>query len=127
MGSLRAREIEAQLKNLRTIENKIGYEFNRLRDRIQNIGTSDYVMRKSMIFRDNYLRDMEKYLHLENFDLLMSKLNSVKNPIKFFELVSQDEIIGDLTYQSDQYYSQQEFNRFVENVVGLEVEDTINM
>lgn len=113
MGSMRAREIQAQIRNLNSIENKTGYEFNRLRNRIQNIGTSDYIMKKSIVYRENYLKEMQKYASFDNYEKLMAKLEAIKNPITFYEYVSKNEIIADLTYQSDQYYSQQEFNQFV--------------
>lgn len=119
MGSTRSREIEAQIKNLKQIENKKGYEFKRLKERIQNIGRSDYIMKKAMIYRENYLKEMEKYSHFDNYDKLMTKLNSIQNPVSFYEYVSKNELTQDLTYQSDQYYSQQEFNRFVEEL-GIE-------
>lgn len=119
MGSTRAREIEAQIKNLKQIENKKGYEFKRLKERIQNVGRSDYIMKKAMIYRENYLKEMEKYSHFDNYDKLMAKLNSIQNPVSFYEYVSKNELTQDLTYQSDQYYSQQEFNRFVEEL-GIE-------
>lgn len=123
MGSQRAREIEAQIRNLKQIENKKGYEFKRLKERIQNLGTSDYIMRKAIIYRENYLKEMEKYSHFDNYDKLMTKLNSIQNPITFFDYVSKNELTEDLTYQSDQYYSQQEFNRFVEELGIEDIED----
>ena len=84
MGSQRAREIEGQLKNLKQIENKKGYKFKRLKERIQNIGTSDYIMKKAIIYRENYLKEMKKYSHFDNYDKLMTKLNSIQNPISLF-------------------------------------------
>lgn len=123
MGSLRVREIESQIKNLKQIETKKGYEFKRLSDRIKNIGTSDYVMKKAIVYRDNYLREMEKYSHFENYDKLINKLKSISNPVSFFDFVSKNELTQDLTYQSDQYYSQQEFNRFIEELGIEDIED----
>lgn len=114
MGSTKVRAIQSQIKNLKMIETKKGYEFNALRRRIRKMGASDYEMKKAIIYREKYLKEMEKYSHFENYDELMKKLKSILNPLKFFEFVSQNELTQDLTYQSDQYYSQQEFNRFVE-------------
>ena len=114
MGSTKVRAIQSQIKNLKMIETQKGYEFNALRRRIRKMGASDYEMKKAIIYRENYLKEMEKYSHFENYDELMKKLKSIQNPLKFFEFVSQNELTQDLTYQSDQYYSQQEFNRFVE-------------
>lgn len=92
MGSIRAREIEAQIRNLKQIENKKGYEFNNLRQRIMSMGRSDYVMKKATIFRENYLKEIQKYSHFDNYEKLMNKLQSIKNPVAFFNFVSQNEL-----------------------------------
>ena len=122
MGSLRAREIEAQLKNLKQIEIKAGYEFNVLKRRIMSQGASDYTMKKAIIFKENYINEMKKYSHYDNYDKLMKKLNSISNPVSFFNYVSQNELTGDLTYQSDETYTQEAFNSFVQDF-GIEIEE----
>ena len=122
MGSLRAREIEAQIKNLKNIESAVGYEFNRLRERLSRMGTSDYTMKKAIVFRENYINEMKKYSHYDNYDKLMKKLNSITNPISFFNFVSQNELTGDLTYQSDETYTQEAFNSFVQDF-GIEIDE----
>ena len=127
MGSIRAREIEAQIRNLKQIENKKGYEFTRLKNRIQTTGTSDYAMRKAIVYRENYIKEMEKYSHLDNYDKLMNTLKAIKNPLKFFEYVSKNELTQDLTYQSDEFYSQEAFNSFVQDF-GIEInEDSVTL
>lgn len=127
MGSIRAREIEAQIKNLKNIESAVGYEFNRLRERLSRMGTSDYTMKKAIVFRENYLKEMEKYSHFDNYEKLMKKLRSFTNPISFFNFVSQNELTGDLTYQSDETYTQEAFNSFVQDF-GIEIdEDSITL
>lgn len=122
MGSIRAREIEAQIKNLKQIETKRGYEFNALKRRIMSQGASDYTMKKAIVFRENYLNEMKKYSHFDNYDKLMKKLNSFSNPVSFFNFVSKNELTGDLTYQSDEVYSQEAFNSFVQDF-GIEIEE----
>ena len=122
MGSTRVREIEAQLRNLKQIETKSGYEFQRLRSRIARTGVSDYTMKKAITYQQNYIKEMEKYSHFDNYDLLMAKLKSFKNPISFYEFVSKTELTADLTYQSDEYYTQEYFNRFIEDL-GIEIEN----
>lgn len=127
MGSMRAREIEAQIKNLKQIETKKGYEFKRLQERIQTAGTSDYIMKKSIIFQKNYLKEMEKYSHFDNYDKLMLRLKAIKNPINFYKYVSKNELTGDLTYQSDEVYTQEAFNSFVQDF-GIEIdEDSVTL
>ena len=127
MGSERAREIESQLKNLKQIENKKGYEFKRLKERIQNKGTSDYIMKKAIVYRENYVKEMEKYSHLDNYEKLVEKFESLKNPVKFYEYMSQNELTQDLTYQSDEYFTQQAFNSFLQDL-GIEIdEDSVTL
>lgn len=123
MGSQRAKEIEGTLKSLGKIEEKTGFEFNRLRNRIKLQGSSDYSMKRAIVYRENYLREMEKYKNFDNYEKLMKKLKSVSNPLSFYEMVSKNELTKDLTYQSDNFYSQAEFNRFVEDIIGEEVSD----
>ena len=92
MGSMRVREINAQIKNLKNIESAVGYDFNRLRERLSRMGTSDYSMKKAIVFRENYLKEMEKYSHFDNYEKLMKKLRSFTNPVSFFNFVSQNEL-----------------------------------
>lgn len=122
MGSNRVREIEAQLRNLKQIETKSGYEFQRLRSRIARSGVSDYTMKKAIVYMENYIKEMEKYSHFDNYNLLMAKLKSFSNPISFYNFVSKTELTADLTYQSDEYYTQEYFNRFIEDL-GIEIEN----
>lgn len=127
MGSMRVREINAQIRNLKNIESAVGYEFNRLRERLSRMGTSDYTMKKAIVFRENYLKEMEKYSHFDNYEKLMKKLRSFTNPISFFNFVSQNELTGDLTYQSDETYTQEAFNSFVQDF-GIEIdEDSVTL
>lgn len=92
MGSMRVAEINAQIKNLKNIEGAVGFAFNKLRDRLARQGTSDYTMKKAIVFRENYLKEMEKYSHFDNYEKLMKKLRSFTNPVSFFNFVSQNEL-----------------------------------
>lgn len=126
MGSTRVKEIEAQIKNLKQIENKQGYAFNKLKSRLKNVGTSDFNMKRSIVYRENYIKEMEKYKDLDNYDKLLKFFEKYKNPLKFYEAVSQNELTKDLTYQSDEYFTQQAFNSFLEDL-GIDIEeDTIS-
>lgn len=122
MGSARVNEIKAQLANLKQIETKAGAEFKKLKSRIVTSGVSDLEMKRSIIFKQNYLKTMEKYSHLDNYDLLMNKLRSIQNPIAFFNFVSATELTVDLTYQSEEYYTQEYFNSFIESL-GIDLQE----
>lgn len=125
MGSQREKEIKAQMKRLNKLDEKTGYDFNRLKKSIRFQGSSDYLMKKSIVYRENYINEMEKYKNYDNYERLMEKLKSITNPIKFYEFVSKNELTKDLTYQSDEFYSQIEFNKFVEDVLGEELEEEL--
>jgi len=126
MGSQRNREIEAKLNKIKKIENLKGYEFDRLRSQLKNWGSSDYEMKKAIVYRDNYMRELQKYSHLDNYDALMKQLKNLSNPIKFYEFMSRNELTVDLTYQSDQFYTQEAFNSFVEELgINIEIDSVI--
>ena len=122
MGSQRVKEIKANINRLRSIEKRAGKEFERLKKSIQKYGGIDYSLRKAITYRKNYVREMEKYSHLDNYDKLVSLFNKLKDPKKFYDFVSKNEITVDLTYQSDQYYTQQAFNSYLEKL-GIEIEN----
>ena len=123
MGSFRAREIEKTLNSFKNIEKTTKSDFTRIKERIFRQGRYDYSMKRSIVYRENYIEEMKKYSDFENYDKLMKKLESIKNPQKFYDFVSKNELTKDLTYQSDEYYSQAEFNRFVSDVLGEEIEE----
>lgn len=128
MGSVRAREIEAQLKNLGTLESKTGYEFERLKRRIQNIGTSDYGMRKAITYQENYFSMLESYKNFDNYEALYNRLKEIKNPIEFYDFVSQNELLADITFMYDMNMNlglsnmneQMSFNQMIESL-GIEI------
>lgn len=127
MGSVRVKEIESQLRNLNKIETKKGYEFKRLTKSIRFQGASDYTMKKATVYRENYIKEMEKYSDFDNYEKFMAKLKSIKNPIDFYNYVSKNELTKDLTYNSDMFYSQAEFNRFIQDIMEEELEDTTDI
>lgn len=116
MGSEERTDIERKLRDLGKIGKVRGKELERLKYRVLSQARDDYKMRKALIYRDNYLKEMTKYQNFEGYDLLMQKLNSIQNPLSFYEFMSQNVLSEDLTFQSDQFYTQQEFNQFLEDL-----------
>lgn len=92
MGNSRVREIQAQLRNLHNIERAKGYEFNLLRLRAKRYGATDYEWKMSKIYRENYLKEMEKYRNFEGYDKLINTLYQITNPIEFYRFVSRNEL-----------------------------------
>ena len=83
-------------------------------------------MKKAIVYRDNYMRELQKYSHLDNYETLMKQLKNISNPIKFYEFMSRNELTVDLTYQSDQFYTQEAFNSFMEELgINIEIDSVI--
>lgn len=90
-------EINAQLNNLKTWQNKKGFEFNKIKSRLQNIGTLDYEIKKASVYKENYINAMrEAFSNFENFEVLENKLKTIKNPKSFFKYIQQSDYLSDL-------------------------------
>ena len=90
-------EINAQLNNLKTWQNKKGFEFNKMKSRLQNIGTLDYEIKKASVYKENYMNSMrEAFSNFENFKVLENKLKTIKNPKSFFKYIQQSDYLSDL-------------------------------
>lgn len=129
MGSERATEIKRQIKRLQDIEGRTGESLSLLKKSIRFQGASDYEMKKATIFRENYITEMQKYKGFKNYNKFMNKLKSIQNPIEFYNFVSKNELMQDLTYQSDELYGEENFNKFISqfDIEGLEDnEETIS-
>ena len=83
-------------------------------------------MKKASIFRENYIKEMEKYKGFRNYEVFMNKLNSIKNPIKFYNFVSKNELMQDLTYQSDEFYTEEAFNSFISQF-DIDIQDDMEV
>ena len=90
-------QINAQIKNIKNWQNKSGFEFKQIKERLKNIGSLDYEMRKANIFRENYLNSMkDAFGNFENFEILENKLKSIKNSKSFYKFVTQSDYLADL-------------------------------
>ena len=90
-------EINAQLNNLKSWQNKKGFEFNKMKSRLQNIGTLDYEIKKASVYKENYINAMrEAFSNFENFEVLENKLKTIKNPKSFFKYIQQSDYLSDL-------------------------------
>lgn len=121
MGSERGRSIEKMLKtkNIEMLEKARDItRFQELRERIRRLGSYDYLHKKSIQYFENYKQVLMRYSQYDNYDKLMELINRL-SPEQFFDKVKDNSNLVDLMYQSDQYYTQQEFNSFVQDL-GVE-------
>ena len=56
-----------------------------------------------------------RYSTFENYDKLYNKVKDM-SPDEFLKFMKANELTEDLTYQSDQYYSQVEFNSYLQDL-----------
>lgn len=122
MGSFREKEIKRQLEKIKNLENTTGRDFLGLKSRILNNSSANFFIKRALAYQKNYINEMKKYSHFDNYNKLIDKLNSIKNPDEFYKFVSKNEITKDLTYQSDNVYTQEAFNSYLEEL-GIELEN----
>ena len=96
MGSEDANAILASIRSIKKLEEKNGYEYNRIKIRIEDLGSGGYKMIKSIIFRENFMKAVETYSNLDGYNLLMKKLNRTRNPINFYNLIKESDTFSDI-------------------------------
>lgn len=105
---------KAYIKSMSNWKNLKGKDLERMKIRLRFFGSADVEMRKAILYREHYLKEMEKYKNFQNYDLLLEKMESIKNPLEFYNHIKDNMLVSDLNYQSDEYYTQAEFDGFVE-------------
>lgn len=116
MGSFKFAELQAKMNQVLGLEKKKGQAFERAKKAIIGQGRLDYNLRKAKIFKQNYIDVLTRYKHYDNYNKLIRKIESMSYN-RFWEFVKlhEPDLLADLTYQSEEFYSQEEFNFFVEN------------
>lgn len=122
MGSAEYKRLQANIENISKLEELTGFEFKSLKQRLRFIGASDYAFKKAVIYKQNYLEEIEKYSSFENYEKLLNKIKNL-SPERFYEFMSATELTKDLTYQSDQLFTQEDFNAFLLDL-GIDVDNT---
>lgn len=107
MGDERLSQIEATIRNIKNLESFKGFEFKDTKERISKLGVSDYELKIATQYKENFLNALEEMATYDNYEILRDKLEKIKNPIKFYEFVSQNEVLKDLfLYYKDKATSQ---------------------
>ena len=97
MGSQELREWTATLHSIRNIEKEKGFNYNRTKLRLDTLGKSDFQFVKSLIYQENVMKAVEGLKNLEGYNLLIRKLKRHKNPVSFYNLISQrSETLSDI-------------------------------
>lgn len=105
MGNVEYRKLEATLKNVQNAYNFTGKRYERAISRIKKLGTSDYEIKVAEIYKNNYLTMLQKaYGNAPEFEEIYEKLKAIKNPIKFYEVLSSmqyGDYIKDIKFMYD--------------------------
>lgn len=120
--SIKQKQLEAKLRDYKKLYSLSGKDFRR-RARELGINATELKYRRAYIFRKNYMNVMrEKYSSYENYQSFLNWANKHKNPIDFYEsLPDTDFYPDDLTYQSDNTFSEEDFNGFLGSL-GIDYE-----
>lgn len=102
MGEERISEIQATLDLLDSSYDSL-YNFNKRKRQLGFIGRTDYETSKNKLFMENFLTAAENLQNFKNYDVLMKKIKSIKNPNKFYEVMKKSTILMDifLWYKDD--------------------------
>ena len=97
MGYIEYQEILAQVRNIQKLEEKQGYEFTKLKNRISNIGRLDYEEMQATIFRQNFMKAFEEaYQNFTGYSYLKSKFENVRSSRDFYKLIKKSNVFMDI-------------------------------
>lgn len=118
MGSKRVRELQAIIKNLGRLESLKGEAFHDEIKRFHNIGTSDFDLRREIIYKENYFKMLQKsFSNLKYYKAIVSKLKEI-SPSAFYDFLDKiDEKFSDIPVMYHNKFSQAFFTSYVEEVV----------
>lgn len=105
MGNEEYQRLSSTLKSIQNLYKKKGKEFARVVSRIENLGSSDYDMRRAYIYKENYLSMFKKtfFIHPQ-YEEIYKKLEAIENPITFYETILNmryGENLADISFMYD--------------------------
>lgn len=95
------------LEGIENIENKKGYDFKRVKERLMSLSRYDREVQRAMVWRRNFENALDELDNYDNIDLLKEKMKTIKNPIKLYEYLKDNEELMDLFL----YYKEKPSNR----------------
>ena len=108
MGSAKYRDLLDDIEKYKNYEQLKGYNFKKLRNTMGSIGDRDYLYRKSLIYRENVLEELEKLSkNSKTFKELYNYFKKIENPIKFFNKTRKSDAMIDFFewYEQPELYA----------------------
>lgn len=100
MGNEKISQYNMSIDYMKRLETMRGYDFKQAKALIEHLGTNQYDLYRAEVYRENFMNSLEEMSTYDNYDLLKAKLESIDNPLKFYEFISKSETLKDLF----QYY-----------------------
>ena len=115
MGDAEFKKLLRTKESIEDLFNRKGTEFRRTKERAKSWGKSDYELWRASIFRDNFMNALKEMSSYKNYKLLKQKLESIENPIQFYNYVKKSDIISDLFLFYKDKATAQTYGGFVDN------------
>ena len=115
MGDKEFKQLLRTKESIQDLFNRSGYEFRRTAGRTEKWGKTDYELYRASIFRENFMNALKEMRNYKNYKLLKDKLNSIENPIQFYNFVKQSDILSDLFLFYKDKATAQTYGGFVDN------------
>lgn len=95
-----------------------------LLERIYRRGTDEFDYKKAKQYKDNYLKMLEGYQNLDNYDEVVEKLESI-DPKDFYDFIKDIDREGSDNFKDhyDNRMLQVDFNNFARDL-GIDIDDT---
>lgn len=115
MGDSEFKKLQRTGESIEDLFNRRGTEFRRTKQRTKSWGKADYDLWRASIFRENFMNSLEEMSTYNNYKLLVEKLESIENPIQFYNYVKQSNILSDLFLYYKDKATSQTYGGFVDN------------
>ena len=119
------RKLEATLKDYKELFKLSGKDFKKRAKQLL-INQTEKKYRQAYLFRKRYMRLMkENYSGYRDYWIFMNYYaNKHKDPVRFYDDLPEDDTYfpNDLYRQSDETFTEEEFTRFVELILGTSVD-----
>lgn len=109
------KELEGKLTDYKNLFSLTGKDFKALSRKL-GISQTEINYRHSYVFRENYMKVMERYKNFRDYWIFKNWANRHKNPVDFYNSLPEGVFQpDDLYYQSDHVYSEEDFASFLED------------
>lgn len=119
------KQLEARLKDYKELFTLSGEKFKRRAEQLM-INQTEKKYRKSYQFRKNYMREMQKYRNFRDYWIFKKYYaDRHKDPVRFYDDLPDDDTYfpNDLYRQSEDTFTEEEFTRFVETILGVSIDE----